>query len=103
MGGGQLDGGGVADEAEIRAVIERYVAELKATGSVRTPAVERAFRTVPRHRLLETFYHRSAEGVMTRLAHDPGQPRRDHLALVYADTALVTRLRGGRRHPVAAG
>jgi protein-L-isoaspartate(D-aspartate) O-methyltransferase len=77
---------------EIRATVERYTDELKAAGAIDSAAVEQAFRTVERHRLIETFYHRSAEGVMTKAEHDPGRPRRDHLALVYADTALVTRL-----------
>jgi protein-L-isoaspartate(D-aspartate) O-methyltransferase len=88
---GQPDDLGVAGEAEIRAVVERYADELKAAGAFGSAAVEQAFRTVERHRLLETFYYRGAEGVMTKLEHHPGQPRRDHLALIYADTALVTR------------
>jgi protein-L-isoaspartate(D-aspartate) O-methyltransferase len=82
----------VISAEEIRATVERYTDELKAAGAIDSAAVEQAFRTVERHRLIETFYHRSAEGVMTRVEHHPGQPQRDHLALVYADTALVTRL-----------
>jgi protein-L-isoaspartate(D-aspartate) O-methyltransferase len=85
---------GYADQAEIRATLERYVDELKATGAIGPAAVERAFRTVPRHRLLETFYYRDGGGFRT-VEHDPGQPRRDHLALIYADTALATRRIGG--------
>jgi protein-L-isoaspartate(D-aspartate) O-methyltransferase len=81
---------GYADEAEIRATVERYVDELKAAGAIGPAAVERAFRTVQRHRLLETFYHRDGGGFRT-VEHDPGRPRRDHLALIYADTALATR------------
>ena len=83
-----------ADEAEIRVLVERYVDELKAAGAIGSAAVERAFRTVGRHRLLETFYQRDADGWKT-LEHDPGHPRRDHLALIYADTALATRRVGG--------
>ena len=85
---------GYADQAEIRATVERYVDELKAAGAIGPTAVERAFRTVQRHRLLETFYHRDSEGFRT-VEHDPGRPRRDHLALIYADTALATRRIGG--------
>jgi protein-L-isoaspartate(D-aspartate) O-methyltransferase len=85
---------GYADQAEIRATLERYVDELKATGAIGSAAVERAFRTVPRHRLLETFYYRDG-GASRVVEHDPGQPRRDHLALIYADTALATRYIGG--------
>jgi len=79
-----------ADEAEIRVMVERYTGELKAAGAIESEAVERAFRTVQRHRLLETFHHRGAEGWRT-LEHDPGHPQRDHLALIYADTVLATR------------
>jgi protein-L-isoaspartate(D-aspartate) O-methyltransferase len=86
---------GRADEAELRAMVDRYSGELKAAGAIESAAVERAFRTVERHRLLETFYHRGAEGTRT-LEHDPGQPRRDHLALIYADTVLATRHIDGR-------
>ena len=43
---------------EVRAMVDRYSSELKAAGAIESAAVERAFRTVERHRLLETFYHR---------------------------------------------
>jgi protein-L-isoaspartate(D-aspartate) O-methyltransferase len=82
--------GGFADEAEIRATVQRYVDELKAAGAFGSAATERAFRTVPRHRLLETFYYRDA-GTRRTIEHDPGHPRRDDLALIYADSALATR------------
>ena len=75
-------------------MVDRYVDALKAAGAIGSEAVERAFRTVERHRLLETFYQRDADGWKT-VEHDPGHPRRDHLALVYADTALATRHIGG--------
>ncbi len=57
--------------------------------------MERALRRVERHRLLETFYYRTGEGRRT-IEHDPGHPRRDHLALIYADTVLATRHIDGR-------
>ena len=40
------------DEADPRSFIEGYVRELTAAGAIRSPRVERAFRTVERHRLL---------------------------------------------------
>ena len=46
------------EEAGLGAAIERYVRELTAAGAIRSPRVERAFRAVHRHRLLETFYIR---------------------------------------------
>jgi protein-L-isoaspartate(D-aspartate) O-methyltransferase len=85
---------GYADEAEIRAMVNWYVDELKAAGAIGPAAVERAFRTVQRHRLLETFYYRDG-GDFRTVEHDPGRPGRDHLALIYADTALATRRIGG--------
>ena len=75
-------------------MVDRYVDKLKAAGAIGSAAVERAFRTVERHRLLETFYLRDPDGWKT-VEHDPGHPRRDHLSLVYADTALATRRIGG--------
>ena len=87
---GDRDRAGYAGGAEIRAMIDRYVDELMAAGAFESAAVERAFRTVERHRLLETFYYRDA-GRFVTLTHDPGRPRRDRLALIYADTVLVTR------------
>jgi protein-L-isoaspartate(D-aspartate) O-methyltransferase len=71
-------------------MVQRYADGLKAAGAIESAAVERAFRTVERHRLLETFYYRDAERRQT-VEHDPARPRRDHLALIYADTALATR------------
>ncbi|HLN69514.1 MAG TPA: methyltransferase domain-containing protein [Streptosporangiaceae bacterium] len=95
MSEGRPEQRGRADETELRAMVDRYASELKAAGAIESAAVERAFRTVERHRLLETFHHRGAEGTRT-LEHDPGHPRRDHLALIYADTVLATRHIDGR-------
>jgi protein-L-isoaspartate(D-aspartate) O-methyltransferase len=85
----------LADEAEVSERIDRYADELRAAGAIRSPQVEGAFRTVQRHRMLETFYYHDAEGRVT-VHHDPGRPRRDHLELIYADTALATRYIDGR-------
>jgi protein-L-isoaspartate(D-aspartate) O-methyltransferase len=95
MSHGRPDHGDYADEAQIRVMVERFTGELKAAGAIESETVERAFRAVERHRLLETFHHHGAEGWRT-VEHDPGRPRRDHLALIYADTALATRHIGGR-------
>jgi protein-L-isoaspartate(D-aspartate) O-methyltransferase len=82
-------------DAEIRGMIDRYVDQTKAMGAIGSAGVERAFRTVPRHRLLETFYHRASDGTVTTIRNDPSHPRRDHLALIYADDALATRRAAG--------
>jgi protein-L-isoaspartate O-methyltransferase len=52
-----------------------YVQALKATGAIRSARVERAFRTVQRHRLVETFFYRGDQGRVT-VRHDPDRPRR---------------------------
>jgi protein-L-isoaspartate(D-aspartate) O-methyltransferase len=76
-----------------------------ADGDVRDAAVERAFRTVPRHRLLETFFHRPIDAAdFTTVDHDPVRPRPEDLELIYSDTALGTRLveRFGARLPASS-
>jgi protein-L-isoaspartate O-methyltransferase len=82
--------------AGLGAAIERYVRELTAAGAIRSPRVERAFRAVRRHRLLETFYVREpgAQGP-SAVHHDPASPRREHLKLIYSDDALATRFIDG--------
>jgi hypothetical protein len=71
---GLPDPGGVASQAELRTMVERYVDELKTAGAFESAAVDGALRRVERHRLLETFYYRTAEGRRT-IEHDPGHPK----------------------------
>ncbi len=85
-----------SDEAGPRGFIERYVRELMAAKAIRSPEVERAFRAVERHRLLETFYTRAAGARgLSAVRHDPASPRREQLELIYCDEALVTRFIDG--------
>jgi protein-L-isoaspartate(D-aspartate) O-methyltransferase len=85
-----------ADQADVQQLVDRYVHQLKMEGAIRSPAVERAFRTVQRHRLLETFYHRPLQAPdFAPVHHDPEHPTPEHLELIYADTALATRLMDG--------
>jgi protein-L-isoaspartate(D-aspartate) O-methyltransferase len=80
-------------QAHVRQLIDRYADRLKAEGAIRSPAVERAFRTVPRHRLLQTFFHRPVDAAdFTTVHHDPARPRPEDLTLIYSDIALGTRL-----------
>lgn len=81
-------------EGAIEAHLERYVTKLRSSGAVSSPAVEAAFRRVPRHRLLESFYtgKYSDEALVVI---EPDNPTPDHLAAIYADTALVTRVKNG--------
>jgi protein-L-isoaspartate(D-aspartate) O-methyltransferase len=93
------DGGGAghgihAYDIDVRSLIKEYVRALKAAGAIRSPQVESAFRTVERHRLVETFFYRGEQGRVT-VRHDPARPRREDLEVIYADTALATRYTDG--------
>ena len=81
-------------------LIDRYVRRLKeeACGApLKSPVVEQALRTVPRHLLVERFWYarydpaaepeRPVEHVL-----DPEAPDPELLELVYSDEALLTRL-----------
>jgi protein-L-isoaspartate(D-aspartate) O-methyltransferase len=82
-----------ADQADVQQFMKPYVHQLKTEGAIRSPAVERAFRTVQHHRLLETFHHRPVEALdFAPVQHNPEHPRPEHLELIYSNTALATRV-----------
>ena len=84
------------DDGLIGTLVDRYVRELMADGAIRSGPVERAFRTVPRHRLVETFYHWTAKSQdSTPIHHDPEHSVPGHLELIYSNTALGTRFVDG--------
>ena len=92
-------------QAHVRQLIDGYADRLTAEGAIRSPAVERAVRTVRRHRLLETFFHRPVGAAdFTTVDHDPVRARPGDLELIYSDTALGTRLveRFGARLPASS-
>lgn len=74
------------------AVPADYLAALRATGAVRSTALEHAFATVPRHRCVAGFFtHLDGQGTGSYVEvpqHGPVPP--DLLAAVYADRPLVT-------------
>ncbi|HLZ70203.1 MAG TPA: methyltransferase domain-containing protein [Dehalococcoidia bacterium] len=85
--------------------IERLAGALKQAGAIRTPAVEAAFRNVPRHRFIETFYMRESQGEniipdantdWTAVRVDPANPEAEQLDRIYSSAALPTRLTDGR-------
>jgi hypothetical protein len=41
-------GATATDQTDVRRLIDRHADQLKAEGAIRSPAVERAFRTAPR-------------------------------------------------------
>ncbi len=82
-------------EADVRQLVERYVQRLKGEGAIRSPAVERAFLSVERHRLLQTFYRPPGPRGSPPVHHDPAHPLAEHLELIYSNTALGTRFVDG--------
>lgn len=81
--------------ADPQPFIDRYVDALLRQRAIRSPAVEAAFRTVQRHRLIEEASH-VGESQRTDLRMDPSDPSEENLALVYSDGVLVTRFADGR-------
>ena len=71
--------------------VDRLADLLKEAGSIRSPEVEAAFRTVRRHELLETFYVKEGDDLKA-IHHQPAHPARDHLDVIYSHQVLLTRL-----------
>lgn len=77
-------------------LLDGYIEMLKKTEAIRSPEVERAFRTVPRHKLVETFFvpgklFSSTQGY-NEVKNDPGDPKDEDLAVIYSHHALITRM-----------
>jgi protein-L-isoaspartate(D-aspartate) O-methyltransferase len=76
--------------------LDRLVHELKDGGRIRTALVERAFRTVQRHRFLRGFSRWDPQTSQpVPVAFDPARPSGEALRVIYSDQALGTRFRGG--------
>jgi protein-L-isoaspartate(D-aspartate) O-methyltransferase len=76
--------------------LDRLVHELKDGGRIRTALVERAFRTVERHRFLRGFSRWDpATSLPVPVAFDPARPSEEALRVIYSDQALGTRFRDG--------
>jgi len=96
-------GAEMSEGPSAKILIERYVRELKSKGAICSRAVERAFRKVERHKLLEGFYTWPCKDVEVgrdrpQLCEvDPKHPSLEALKRIYADEALVTRLDGEGR------
>jgi protein-L-isoaspartate(D-aspartate) O-methyltransferase len=88
-------GTAAAGVADVRQFVERHVQRLKAEGAIRSSAVERAFLSVERHRLLQTFYRPPGPQGGPPIHHDPEHPLAEHLELIYSNTALGTRFVDG--------
>lgn len=75
-------------------LIEQMVNLLKDGGAIYSLAVEKAFRCVPRHKLLETFYIPEDEGLQP-VSHNPIDPLKEHLYQIYSGRCLITRQKDG--------
>jgi len=76
--------------------LDRLVDELKDGGRIRTALVERAFRTVERHRFLREFSRWDpATSQPVPVQFDPARPSEEVLRVIYSDQALGTRFRDG--------
>jgi protein-L-isoaspartate(D-aspartate) O-methyltransferase len=78
----------------IRLHVDGLVGDLTASGAIRSPAIERAFRRVERHRFIEGFFD-DASDERRYVAVDPDNPSPDALERIYSRRALTTRIRDG--------
>ena len=81
-----------SSESDAASYIASYVARLRESGDLNDPAVERAFRSVPRHLFVGRFFTGDEEKGWTKVDHDPVSPRKEHLEIIYSNAALITRL-----------
>jgi protein-L-isoaspartate(D-aspartate) O-methyltransferase len=81
-------------QPDSRPYITAYVDRLKESGVLNEPAVEQAFRRVPRHLFVERFFVGDEEKGWTPVEHDPTRPTAEHLEMIYSGAALITRLEG---------
>ena len=79
-------------------LIDGYVSNLVERGLVRSPGVERAFRSVPRHCFVERFW---VAGRDAAYEVGPDSLSAEALRLVYSDEALITR-RDGAGNPTSS-
>lgn len=83
-------------ETGVNLYVDPYIEMLKKSEAIRSPQVERAFRKVPRHRLLERIYVStkdfSARSGYRQIQNDPLDPKPEHLRLIYSHRALLTRI-----------
>jgi protein-L-isoaspartate(D-aspartate) O-methyltransferase len=75
-------------------MLNRLVDQLVETGAIRTEAVERAFRSVQRHRFLDRFMMYTDDGLQ-QVPYTPDDPAPEHLSTIYSDVALATRISEG--------
>ena len=82
------DGGEDFVDVVVDGLIDGYVADLVERGLVRSPGVERAFRTVARHCFVERFWVAGREAAYDVQVDSLST---EALKVVYSDEALITR------------
>lgn len=92
-------------ETDINEYVDPYIEMLKKSEAIRTPQVERAFRKVPRHKLLESIYMSSKDfssrSGYQQIENDPQDPKPENLGLIYSHRALLTRI-GANGRPTSS-
>jgi len=83
-------------QKRIRELLDAYVDDVKARAPIKSEAVERAFRRVERHRLLEHFRTYDDDRKWDReIWLNPVRLSTEHLRMIYSDSALFTRVTEG--------
>jgi len=81
---------------DVRGYLDWLVDELEHAGRIRNRRIERAFRTVERHRFLRGFSRWDpATSRPVPVEFDPARPSENALGIIYSDQALGTRFRDG--------
>lgn len=71
--------------------VDRLTNTLASRGDITSRQVEAAFRAVPRHRFLDTFFL-GGRGGYRRVSLDTDDPAPEYLDLIYSDEVVVTRV-----------
>ncbi len=83
------------DEAGVIRYVDSHANRLREAGAVRSQRLEEAFRRVPRHLFVGTFYVERDDEYL-RIEYDPSSPKPEQLETIYSGVPLVTHLRNGR-------
>ncbi|MEA3399871.1 MAG: methyltransferase domain-containing protein [Armatimonadota bacterium] len=80
-------------EALITELQRAFVDRWRVAGSIRTEAVEEAFRAVPRHLFVDRYYE--GDGLDELVEVDPEAPTEEQLRRIYSEAALVSHVEDG--------
>jgi len=80
----------MTETKRIDSLLRHFVDMLKATGSVRSKAIERALRATPRHRFVDRMHPLGKRKRFIEV--DPKHPTPRQLERIYSDEALLSRM-----------